>query len=89
MPRLQAAHELAERAGGQVVGRNKRGPTVIVVPVGVSVVEAGLISTGWRATLEIAGQRFWCCECRRLHTSTNAAIACGMAARSQMARENA
>ena len=43
---------------------------------------------GWRATLEIAGQRFWCCECLRLHTSTGAAVACGMAARSQMAREH-
>jgi hypothetical protein len=70
-------------------GKHKPGPAVIVVPVRVSVVEAGLTATGWRATLEIAGQRFWCCECLRLHTSTDAAIACGMAARSQMARENA
>jgi hypothetical protein len=89
LPRRQAAHELVERAGSHVMSRNKRGPTVIVVPVRVSVVEAGLTSTGWRATLEIAGQQFWCCECLRLHTSTNAAIACGLAARSQMARENA
>jgi hypothetical protein len=66
------------------MGGYKLGPKVIIVPVRFSVVEAGLTSTGWRATLEIAGQRFWCCECLRLHTSTDAAIACGMIARRQM-----
>jgi hypothetical protein len=70
------------------MGGYKQGPTVIVVPVRVSVVEAGLTSTGWRATLEIAGRRLWCCECLRLHTSTHAAIACGMTARRQMAWES-
>jgi hypothetical protein len=89
MPRRQVAHELAERAGGHVMSRRKPGPTIIIVPVRLSGVEAGLISTGWRATLEIAGQRFWCCECLRLHTSTDAAIACGMMARREMAPENA
>jgi hypothetical protein len=89
MPRLQAAREVAEHAGGHAMGGYKPGPTIIVVPVWVSVVEAGLTTTGWRATLEIAGQRFWCCECLRLHTSTDAAIACGMIARRQISRENA
>jgi hypothetical protein len=59
------------------------------VPVRLSMVEAGLTATGWRATLEIVGQRFWCCECPHLHTSTGAAISCGMMARRQMALENA
>jgi hypothetical protein len=89
MPRRQPAYELAERAGGHVMSRRKLGPTVIIVPVRLSVVEAGLISTGWRATLEILGHRFWRCECLRLHTSTGAAISCGMIARRQMAQENA